>query len=246
MKKLLALVRRNVIEMLRDPLTVLFCVVFPVVMLVFMQILFQNIAFAPENFQIENYAAGICVFGYSFTGMFVAMSIAGDKSGSLIKRIEISPVRRITYFASFLVSGLPVALGQTVLFFLIALVFGLPFDFRWVLSLAYLFPSALFYLSLGGLLGALCKNEKQTGPINSILVSLTGILGGVFMPVSLLSGGFAAFVKALPFCHTVQIASELYKTGAECIFPHIFYVFAYTALIWVVLLIAEKLKKLKK
>ena len=241
MKKLMALTRRNLLEMARDPLAILFCLAFPIVMLLFMQIVFVNLPVVPDNFKIENYAVGICVFGYTFTGMFLAMSIAGDKNSSLIKRINISPVKQGVYLASFLCSGLPVAFCQTVLFFLLAIPFGFPVDGRLVLSLVLMFPSALFYLSLGILLGVVCKNEKQTGPINSIVVSLTGMLGGVFMPVNLFTGGFKTFIDVLPFTHTVQIASSLYVGGS--IGTHLLIIVLYTAFLWGIVLVLGKVRK---
>ena len=98
MNKLLALTKRNILELIRDPLSLVFCIAFPVVMLVFMQIMFLSIEFTPANFEIKNYAIGICIFGYTFTGMFTAMSIAGDKNTSLIKRINVSPTNKLTYY----------------------------------------------------------------------------------------------------------------------------------------------------
>lgn len=243
MKQLIALTKRNLLEILRDPLAAVFCIAFPVVMLTFMQAIFSGFEFVPENFQIENYSMGICVFGYAFAGMFLAMNVAADKSNSFLKRILISPVKKTVYLLSFLLSGLLVVVCQTLLFFTIALLFKLPFDGRLPLAVLYLLPSALFYLSLGILVGELCKNEKQTGPINSIVVSLTGVLGGTFMPLSVFSGGMKTFVELLPFCHSVQIAAELYTVGAGCIIPHIFYLLGYIVVIWGAMLLLEKRKK---
>lgn len=91
MKKLGALISRNLKETLRDPLSLIFCLAFPVFMLVLMQLIFSGMEFVPENFKIENYANGICVFGFGFVGMFVAMQIASDKNSSFIKRLNVAP-----------------------------------------------------------------------------------------------------------------------------------------------------------
>ena len=243
MKKLLALTKRNLLETVRDPLSAVFCIAFPVVMLVFMQLIFTNMEFVPENFRIENYAMGICVFGYAFTGMFLAMSVAADKNSSLIKRIELSPIKRSVYLLSFLLSGLMIAAVQTLLFFALALLFKLPFDHRLLLAIAYMVPSCMFYLSFGILMGVIAKNEKQAGPINSIVISLTGILGGTFMPLSAFSGWLATLVNLLPFSHSVLIASELYSIGAGCIYPHVLYLCFYVAAIWGAIVLKENLKK---
>ena len=240
MKKLFALVRRNLLEIVRDPLSIVFCIAFPVVMLVFMQLFVKSIPGTPDNFQIENYAMGICVFGYTFTSMFVAMNIASDKNSSFNKRIEVSPVSRATYLCSFVLSGLPVALCQTLLFFAIAIPFGFPLDSRLPLAVVSLFPSALFYISVGVLLGTLCKNEKQTGPINSIIVSLASMLGGVFMPINSFTGAFKVFVDVLPFKHTVEIAGNFYGVGDGVL--NLIIVLAYTALCWLITLLIEKIR----
>ena len=42
MKKLISLTKRNMKEMLRDPLSLVFCLAFPVVMLVLMQSIFLS------------------------------------------------------------------------------------------------------------------------------------------------------------------------------------------------------------
>ena len=242
MKKLFALSKRNIKEMLRDPLSLVFCIAFPVLMLVMMQIIFKNVEYMPENYEIKNYAAGICVFGYAFTGLFVALQITGDKSNSFIKRINISPILPVTYLLSFLVSALPVTFVQTILFYAIALIFGFPFDINLLISIFYLIPSAVMYISFGILVGSLCKNEKQTGPITSIFISLAGIFGGVFMPLSSFKGGFAEFVNLLPFAHSVSIASQLPQLGAACIYPHILFLIGYIAVAWIIIFVTRKIK----
>lgn len=246
MKKCLVLAQRNIKEMLREPLSLVFCLGFPLVMLLLMQVIFKSMDFVPDNFQIKNYASGICVFGFTFTSLFVALSISSDKNSSFIKRINIAPISKVTYYISFFLSALPVAVVQTVLFFLIALCFGFPFDVNFVLSILYLLPSAALYVSIGILIGALSGNEKQTGPISSIFISLTGIFGGVFMPISAFGGGFGTFVNLLPFGHSVLIGSELQTVGASCIYPHVLYLLGYIVVIIAAVAIIEKIRSAKR
>lgn len=246
MKSLFALTKRNLKETVRDPLSAVFCLAFPLVMLALMQIIFVNLEFVPDNFRIDNYAAGICVFGYTFTALFVALQISADKNTSFVKRINISPIGRPTYISSYLCSALPIALAQTVLFFLVALFFGYKWDINFLLGIIYLIPSAVMYICFGILFGCLSKNEKQTGPLSSIFISLTGILGGVFMPVNAFSGGFATFINLLPFAHSVQIAQQLHTVGASCIYPHVLWVLGYAAVALAAVFAIEKIKQLIK
>lgn len=245
MKKLLALVSRNLKEILRDPLSLIFCLAFPVVMLVLMQIIFSNMQIVPDNFKIQNYASGICVFGFTFVSMFVSLQIASDKNTSFIKRLNIAPTNKFCYYLSFVLSSIPIAFAQSILFFAIALLFGLPFGINLLLSIIYLVPSALFYITLGILIGTICNNEKQTGPISSIFISLVGIFGGTFMPLSVLSENFAKFVNFLPFSHTVLISSQIQTLGAAAIYPHILYIAGYIAIMVLICFLIEKIKSKK-
>ena len=241
MRTLSALVKRNLKETLRDSLSLIFCILFPVVMLVFMQVMFGSMEYTPSNFRLENYAPGICVFGYTFTSLLTAISIASDKNTSMIRRIEIAPSSRITYLLSFLVAGIPVALIQTIIFFAIAIILGLPFEMNTVFALINLIPSFVFYISLGILIGMIGSNEKQVGPISSIFISLSCMLGGVFMPVEIFTGGFRTFVDLLPFVHTVQISGLVYTNGAFDALSHVFPLLAYIVGIWCTILLIHRL-----
>ena len=226
MKKVIQLTIRNIKEMLRDPLSIVFCLIFPILMLVLMQSIFTNFEYIPDNFKIANYAPGICVFGYTFIAMFVGLQIASDKNTSFIKRMNIAPINKFTYYLSFMLSAFPLAILQTILFFLIAL----------------LMPSSILYISLGIMIGVICNNEKQTGPISSIFITVVGILGGVFMPIASLKGGILRVVNVLPFSHTVMIASNIQSDGASAIYPHIIYILAYTICFVLISFVVEKIK----
>lgn len=245
MKKITQLTIRNIKEMLRDPLSIIFCLIFPVIMLVLMQSIFVNFEYIPDNFKIENYAPGICVFGYTFIAMFVGMQIASDKNTSFIKRMNIAPINKTTYYFSFVLSAFPLAVLQTILFFIIALFFGFPFNYKLLLSILYLMPSSILYICLGIMIGTICNNEKQTGPISSIFITVVGILGGVFMPIDALKGGMLKVVNALPFSHTVLIASQIQTEGALAIYPHIIYVLVYTMIFALVSIIVEKIRTVR-
>ncbi len=130
-------------------------------------------------------------------------------------------------FCVFFISSFPIISAQTFLFYVPALIFGFPFDVNFVLITIYLLPSAVFYVCIGLLIGSLCASEKMTGPMSSIFISLTGIFGGVFMPIDSFSGAFANIIELLPFSHSVLIASQLHTVGASCIYPHILYLVAY-------------------
>ena len=90
--------------------------------------------------------------------------------------------------------------------------------------------SPLLYISINSsIVTHFASIASPSGNVSSsIFISLVGILGGVFMPLSGLSKGFLTFVNILPFAHSVSIASDLQTLGAKAIYPHVLYLLLYT------------------
>ena len=242
MNKLFILTKRNLKEIIRDPLSRVFCLGFPVVMLVLMQFVIGGVADTPANFQITAYSSGICVFGYTFSMLFSAMLIAADKNSEFMSRLYMAPIKKSTYLFSYFLAVLPIMIGQTIIFFALALCFGLPFSANILMAILYLLPSMILYITLGLLLGTLCRTEKQAGPISSIIISLVGMLGGVFMPVAQM-GTIGTIANLLPFVHSVQIGTEALVGNFAGIFPHILWILGFALIFWIITLIIFKKKK---
>ncbi len=241
MTKIAILIKRNFKEILRDPLSIVFCFVFPAIMLIIMPLIFNGTEYIPNNFLIENYVIGICVFGYCFVALFVALKISCDKSGEFINRIKIAPIKGWWYHLSFVIALIPVTFAQTVIFMAISLIFGLDFSAKIFLAVLYLFPSMLFYISIGVLIGTLCKREEHAGPICSIIITAGSMLGGIFMPTENM-GAFTVIINYLPFVHTVKIASGVFQNNLLCFYPHILWVLAWTACVWIAIVFISKRK----
>lgn len=242
MNKLFVLVRRNIKEIIRDPLSLIFCLGFPIVMLVLMQFVLGATPNAPQNFEITSYSAGICVFGYTFAMMFTAMLIGGDKNTEFINRLYMAPISKSIYLFSCFLAVLPIMLFQTIIFFAVALCFGLGLSANILMAILYLVPSMMMYVALGILLGTFCKTEKQAGPICSIIISVVGMLGGVFMPVAEM-GTIAQIANILPFIHSVEIGAVALAGNFGAIFPHILWVLGFALVFWILANVIYKRKK---
>ncbi|MBQ9485469.1 MAG: ABC transporter permease [Clostridia bacterium] len=242
MNKTAALVKRNLKEIIRDPLSLVFNVAFPILMLFLLGILINGFEYVPEQFLIENYSVGICVFGYTFAMLFAAMLIAEDKNAEFVNRLDMAPISKAEYVASYYLALAPVVIFQTVLFLLCSCILGLEFSVRLLIAFAYLMPSAALYVALGALIGAIVKSAKQAGPICSVIISGTSLLGGVFMPVNNL-GTFSTIVNLLPFTHSVKIATGVFGGDYGCIYPHVLWVVGYTVIVFIITVLLFKRKK---
>lgn len=240
--KTLLFAKRNIKEIIRDPLSLVFNLAFPIIMLFVLRIITGSLDIVPEQFKIENYSVGICVFGYTFAMLFTAMLIAEDKNGEFINRLNIAPVSKASYIAGYYIAIIPVMLVQTALFLLCSCILGLEFSFKLVLAFVYLMPSACLYVVLGALIGTIVKNGKQAGPVCSILISATSMLGGVFMPIDNM-GAFSTVANILPFSHSVRIASGTLIGDYGCIYPHILWVLGYALAVFAITVLIYKRKK---
>lgn len=207
MNNVICLAKRNILETIKDYVSLIFCLGFPIIMLIAMNILFGQMAETPM-FHIENLAPGICTFGYAFTMLYVALTITVDKSSAFMTRILVSPVKLSEYLLSFIFSAIPIMLAQTIIFYIIALFLGLGFNGSWFLSIVLLIPSMIFYSVCGVLIGVLAKTDKQAGPFSSIIISGSGILGGVWMPIETMSHTFVIVCKFLPFYSGVLLGKQ--------------------------------------
>ncbi len=199
MKNSFILAKRNLLESILDPVSIIFCLIFPISMLVLMELIFNSLSTPVMIFEIERFAPGIASFGFTFIMLFTAITVSKDRSESFIKRIIISPVKNFEYLLSYVISDLILSLVQVLVFYAFALIFGLKLNINIIISIIYLIPDILFFSTLGILIGVIVGSEKQSGPVCSIFISLSTMLGGVFMPVEEIGGTFFNICKYLPF-----------------------------------------------
>lgn len=194
--------KRCFIEVVKDPINIVFGLGFPIVLLFLLSAISAN---APlELFKIENLAPGVAVFGISFLTLFSATLIARDKESALLQRLYTTPLKPIEFILGYTLSILPLAIVQGMACYLVALVLGLDFTFNLVLSVIALIPIAVLYVGLGLLCGSLF-NVKQVGGIcGALLTNLSAWLSGVWFDLELVGGAFSKIASVLPFKHAVD------------------------------------------
>lgn len=192
---------RNTKELLRDPLSLVFMIALPLLLL-FMLSAINGSAPAPV-FAIESLTPGIVVFGLSFIALFTGMRLANDRESSFLARLFASPLTAADFILGYALPLLLVSLAQVIVCFVAAFFLGLPVTVTVLVSIASLFPIAVFFISLGLLLGS-CLSTSQVGGVASIVTVGATILGGTWMNLSLLGPVCETIAYALPFSHAVD------------------------------------------
>ena len=127
MNRTLAFADRNRKEILRDPLSYIFCLAFPLVMLAVMTLV--NTSIPKESgmtvFRIDNLCVGIAVFGQTFVMLFTGLTVSKDRSGSFLIRMYATPMEPADFTMGYMLPMLVIALAQNVLIYLASLLISL-------------------------------------------------------------------------------------------------------------------------
>ncbi len=212
MNRTLVFTKRNLLEMSRDTLSYIFCVAFPIVMLIIMSVVNASI---PKEagmtiFRIDNLAGGIAIFGQTFVMLFTAINVAKDRSGSFLVRLYASPMKGRDFALGYILPMLAVALVQVAIAFsaavIVSLVSGTELKPAGLLIAAVsVLPSALMFTAIGFLLGTLF-NEKAAPGICSIIISLGSFIGGIWFDVDKTGGVMLDISRCTPFYYATKTA----------------------------------------
>jgi ABC-2 type transport system permease protein len=140
-----AFASRNSKELLRDLLSLIFCIGLPLLLLVLVAVINRSLP-PVEIFKIENFAPGTAVFGFSFLTLFSGMLIGRDRSTSFLTRLFASPLTSSDYIFGYSLPLLPIALLQGAIFFITAFFFGLPVTVNVLITLLVLIPAAVLFI----------------------------------------------------------------------------------------------------
>lgn len=244
-RRIITLTKRNLKEILRDPLSLAFLCALPLVMEILFYFLFHRMT---GQFAMKYLAPGIVVFSQSFLTLFAGLLIALDKKTSFLTRLYVSPARPFEFIFGYGLALLPIAFSQSILFFLVGgAIDPTLFSAGMLLGIVMTTVTSLLFIGLGILLGFLC-NEKSVGGVSSIVIAGQSILSGMWFPQEGLGKGFLVFMKCLPFKNATQVAQS--ALAAELSFDEfgvpLLITAAYIVLVFVSAIIIFGIKKKKQ
>lgn len=229
--KILTLSRRNAREILRDPLNLAFGFGFPIILLLLLSAIQANIPV--PLFEIQHLTPGIAVFGLSFITLFSATLISKDRSSSLLSRLYTAPLAAPDFILSYILPILPIAVGQTVVCYALALILKLPLSVNILWAILFILPISLLFIALGLLCGSLLTDKQVGGICGALLTNLTAWLSGVWFDLELVGGTFQAIANALPFVHAVELERAALSGNFDGILPHLLWVLGYALVVMV-------------
>ena len=235
MKRTLVFAGRTIKEIVRDPLTVIFGIGFPVVLIILMNLMQRNVAGMAENtphFALANFTPSMTVFGLAFISLFLGQLIAKDRNSAFLSRLIASPLTCAEYIAGYALPFVPLAIVQGVICFAVAMLLGLTPAVEIVFACICVIPVALLYTAIGVIFGTLLT-AQQVGGIGSVLVNLAAWASGTFFTVEMVGGAFEGVCKLLPFYHSVELIRSALAGNAANISVHVIWVLGYAAVLFI-------------
>ena len=241
--RMLTFANRNTKEILRDPLTVIFGLGFPLVLIILLNAIQSNVPVS--LFKIEHLTPGITVFGLSFMTLFSATLIAKDRGSSLLQRLYTTPLTPLDFILGYTLPIIPFAVAQSLICYTVAIILGLDVTVNILFAVLFIIPISILFIALGLLFGSIL-NDKQVGGIcGALLTNLTAWLSGIWFDLELVGGAFYKIAYALPFVHAVELERAVISGEFSYILPHLLWVLGYgiAALVAAVLVFLRQMKK---
>ena len=230
--RMMTFAQRCTKEILRDPINLGFGLGFPLVLLLLLSALQTNIPVS--LFEIDSLTPGITVFGLSFMTLFSATLVAKDRESALLQRLYTTPLTGFDFIMGYMLPLLPIALGQTVICYLVAIPLGLTISVNIVYAVIGMIPMAVFNIALGLLCGSALGVKQVGGICGALLTNLSAWLSGVWFDLSLVGDVFEQIANALPFVHATEMERALlggdFGLAATHILPIVLYSVAITAI----------------
>ena len=218
-------------EILRDPLNLGFGLGFPLVLLLLLSAIQANVPVS--MFEIDTLTPGITIFGLSFMTLFSATLIAKDRESAFLQRLYTTPLTGLDFILGYMLPILPIALGQTVICYLVAIPLGLTVSINIVYAIIGVIPMAIFNIALGLLCGSILGVKQVGGICGALLTNLSAWLSGVWFDLKLVGGFFEKLANVLPFVHAVEMEKALFCGDFRLAAAHFLPVIVYSCVLTV-------------
>ena len=230
--RMLTFAKRCTKEILRDPINLGFGLGFPLVLLFLLSAMQANIPVS--LFEIDNLTPGITVFGLSFITLFSATLIAKDRESTFLQRLYTTPLTGFDFIMGYILPLLPIAIGQTVICYLVAIPLGLTVSVNIVYAILGIIPMAVFNIALGLLCGSILGVKQVGGICGALLTNLSAWLSGVWFDLALVGGVFEKIANILPFMHGAELEKALFSGNFSLAADHLLPVVLYSIFVTVV------------
>lgn len=190
----------NFLPIIRNPLTFLTIVVWPII-----PMLFMGIFLGEEG--VKQGLVGVIVASVTFSGIYVAQDYVFNRIITKLQDFLVaSPVEEIEYIIGISLSSL----FTTIVSVIIGYIFLIYMGIATILSLIYftiiIFSGALMLLPLGFLIGSRFNDAARVNGLTNILSIIFSFLAPVYYPLDYIPESYRVFTYILPTTHIAHLS----------------------------------------
>lgn len=215
----------NMKEIMRDPLTLIFGLGFPIALLVLFSSIQRSVPV--PIFEITRVAPGMSVFSLSFITLFTALTVSKDRESAFLTRLYTTPLSSSDFLLGYAIPFLLTALLFVLVPLLFSILLGLEMSKGILFVALFSLPYAIYSVSLGLLMGSILTSKQVGGICGALLTNLSAWLSGLWFDLNLVGAPFRKVAMLLPYYHAVEIETEVYACSFEGIWPHLAIVLIY-------------------
>ena len=203
------LAKRNLKEVLRDPLSLGIAIALPLLLLMTLQALGGE---ETPYMTPTLLTPGIILFGFVMVMFSSAMILSKDRETALLARLLTAPLRSNEFVTGYSVPYLLVAAMQGIILMVVGVVLGLAVAGPVAAAVLVFALMAVFYVALGMIFGA-TLTVAQTSGAYAVVLLLT-IFGGAWFDLEEIGGVFLTVGDLLPFKHALDASRAVMADGA--------------------------------
>ena len=236
MRELYYLVKRNILVFIRDYAAVFFSVLSMLIILLLMVVFLgkmntDNVLWLLSEYGGERDAlqdeknaqyliqmwtlAGILAVNTVTISLTVMQTMVRDEVKGHLASFYVAPVKRIKIVFGYILASWAIGSGRSFLTLLIGEVYmvmqGYVFLEASVMlkALGMIMLNAFVYSTIGYLLALFIHSESAWGGMLTVIGTLVGFLGGIYLPVSQLGENIVKILKCLPVLHGTAMMREV-------------------------------------
>ena len=190
--------------------------VMPLMILVVFGVGFNSMvgSLTPEVDYIKFLFPGVIAMNVIFTSLGAGASIVWDREHGFLKEVLVAPISRSGAVLGKAVGGAAIALGNSIILFLLAPIVGVSLSPMLVLKLIPLL--AILSLSLSGLgilLATRMRSQREFGVVMQLLQFPLVFLSGTFFPINNLPVWLGVISKVNPVTYGVDAIRQHILSG---------------------------------
>jgi len=197
MQRVLALVKMELLKLIREPANLFLNLLFPAILALVFGLAFGGLG-GGDSSLFDTMVPGLFAYACIFIIMTVSMSFADDRENGLLKRINVTPTTSTQFIGSHIITNMLIAVFQLAIVFLLSLLMGFRpnVDVLGVI-MAFIFMLFLSLCSVGlGLITATIAKSPGAATGISFIFILPQMFFGTFVPLTEATRVIAAFLPS--------------------------------------------------